>query len=246
MIEIRNLTKSFDGNIVLDNLSLEIKDKESLVIIGRSGCGKSVLLKHIIGLLFPDSGEIIVDSIKVNEKNVDEIRKKFGMVFQSSALFDSLTVEENVGFVLNRYSLLPKEEIKRIVYEKLKLVGLEKVEKMMPASLSGGMKKRVAIARAIVTNPSIILYDEPTTGLDPITADAINNLIIELKEKLNTTQVIVTHDIKSAFKIADRIAMLYKGKIIAIGTKEEMQNCNIPEVQQFLKGSSQGPISVYE
>lgn len=247
MIEIKNLTKYFGGHKVIDNLSLEIKDKQTVVIIGRSGCGKSVLLKHIIGILKPDKGQILVngeDIAKFDEKQLADLRIKFGMLFQGAALFDSLTVEENVAFALNRFTNKSKGEISRIVKEKLALVGLENVEKQKPAELSGGMRKRVGLARAIAMDPEIILYDEPTTGLDPIMADVINDLIVDLKKKLNITGIAVTHDMKSAYKIADKISMMYSGKIIEEGAPEQIQRTKNPVVKQFISGNAQGPIHV--
>ncbi|MGE4357428.1 MAG: ABC transporter ATP-binding protein [Candidatus Omnitrophota bacterium] len=249
MIEIINLCKSFDGKKVLDNLNLEIKTGETIVIIGRSGCGKSVLLKLIIGLLKPDSGEIIIDGediTRLKGKELDRIRMKFGMLFQSSALFDSLTVRENVGFFLYEHGYTEKDKIEERIRECLRLVGLAGTEDLYPVQLSGGMKKRVALARAICMHPEIILYDEPTTGLDPITADAINNLIVSLHDKLKITAIAVTHDMKSAFRIGDRIAMLYKGRIIAVGTPEEIKNTENPLVRQFILGEAKGMIEIEE
>ena len=207
--------------------------------------GKTVLIKCIIGLIQPDEGEIYVDGLEItslNEKKMNEVRKKFGMLFQGGALFDSMTVWENVGFGLRQQTHLKEEEIRRIASEKLALVGLRNVEDLMPAELSGGMRKRVSLARAIAIEPEILLYDEPTTGIDPIMADAINDLIVQMREKLNVTSIAITHDMKSAYKIADRIAMLYQGKIIEVGTPEEIKNSSNPIVQQFIQGRSEGPI----
>ncbi len=246
MIEIINLSKSFGDHRVLDNLNLIIKSGEVMVIIGRSGCGKSVLLKHMIGLLSPDFGQAIVDDkdiSRMEEKELDELRLKFGMLFQGAALFDSMSVGENVGFVLREHSDTPEEAIQKKVAKALELVGLRGIEELMPAELSGGMKKRVGLARAICNDPNIILYDEPTTGVDPIGADAINDLIIELNKKLKVTSVVVTHDMVSAYKIADRIAMLYRGKIIAVGTPQEIRKTKDPIVKQFITGASKGPIT---
>jgi phospholipid/cholesterol/gamma-HCH transport system ATP-binding protein len=246
MIEIINLTKSFGANKVLDNLNLIIERGEVIVIIGRSGCGKSVLLKHIIGLLAPDMGQVIVDGndmTRLEEWVMDKLRLSFGMLFQGAALFDSMTVGENVGFTLREHTNMPEHEVREKVASALELVGLKGIENLMPAELSGGMKKRVGLARAICNNPKIILYDEPTTGLDPIMADAINDLIIDLNNKLNVTSVVVTHDMVSAYKIADRIAMLYKGRIIAIGKSEEIRDTKDPIVRQFVTGASKGPIT---
>lgn len=246
MIRIKGLWKSFGDNKVLKGLNLDIETGETIVVIGQSGCGKSVLMKTIVGLLIPDDGEIEIENVSlknISRKRLLEIRKKIGMVFQSSALFDSFSVWENVGLGLIEHSKMSQDEIMRIAREKLKLVGLSDIEDMYPAELSGGMKKRVGIARAIAMNPQFVLYDEPTTGLDPIIADRINNLIIELQKELNITTVAVTHDIISAYKIADRIAMLYDGEIIFDGTPKEVQNTDNPYVQQFIKGEGEGPIS---
>ncbi len=246
MIRIKGLWKSFGDNKVLKGVNLDIETGETIVVIGQSGCGKSVLMKTIVGLLIPDDGEIEIENVSlknISRKKLLEIRKKIGMVFQSSALFDSFSVWENVGLGLIEHSKMSQDEIMRIAREKLKLVGLSDVEDMYPAELSGGMKKRVGIARAIAMNPQFVLYDEPTTGLDPIIADRINNLIIELQKELNITTVAVTHDIISAYKIADRIAMLYDGEIIFDGTPKEVQNTDNPYVQQFIKGEGEGPIS---
>jgi len=247
MIELKNIHKSFGANHVLRGINLEIKKGESLVVIGGSGSGKSVLLKHIIGLSKPDKGEVIIDSVelsKLDEDGLNDIRKKFGMLFQSSALFDSMSVWENVGFGLKRHTDMKDKEIKEIAVEKLRMVGLVGVEDEMPSELSGGMRKRVGLARAIAMEPEILLYDEPTTGLDPIMADAINNLIIEMRERLNITSIAITHDMKSAYKIADTIAMLYNGLIIHRGSSEEIRNTSDPVVRQFIEGSAVGPITI--
>lgn len=247
MIELRDLHKSFNDHYVLRGVNLNVRKGESLVVIGGSGSGKSVLLKHIIGLLKPDNGAVIVDSSDLSlmdEDGLNEIRKKFGMLFQSAALFDSMSVWENVGFGLKRHTHMTDQEIKETAVEKLKMVGLVGVEDQMPSSLSGGMRKRVGLARAIAMKPEILLYDEPTTGLDPIMADAINDLIIKMREELDVTSVTITHDMKSAYKIADTIAMLYNGVIIATGTSEEMQNSADPFVRQFIEGRADGPIIV--
>jgi phospholipid/cholesterol/gamma-HCH transport system ATP-binding protein len=217
-----------------------------LVIIGRSGCGKSVLLKHIIGILKPDAGEIHVDNQHVallKGNDLVKLRMKFGMLFQGAALFDSLSVYENVGFALLEHSNLSEEEIRKRVRQSLISVDLPNIEEKKPAELSGGMKKRVGLARAICNKPQIILYDEPTTGLDPIMADMINELIIRLKEQLKVTSIVVTHDMVSAYKVATRIAMLYEGKIIAQGTPDEIKNTTDPIVRQFITGAAHGPIT---
>jgi phospholipid/cholesterol/gamma-HCH transport system ATP-binding protein len=246
MIEISNLFKSFGSLEVLRGVNLSVEKGESMTVIGGSGSGKSVLIKHIIALLFPDRGRVIVDGKVLNsldESGLNEIRKKFGMLFQGAALFDSLTVWENVGFSLKQHTKKSDREIRKIVTEKLALVGLKDVEDKMPSELSGGMKKRVGLARAICMDAEIILYDEPTTGLDPITADAINDLIVDLRKKLGVTSVAITHDMHSAYKISDRIAMLYKGEILEVGTPDEIRKTDNPIVQQFITGSAVGPIT---
>jgi phospholipid/cholesterol/gamma-HCH transport system ATP-binding protein len=246
-IRVVNLQKSFGENQVLRGVHLEIQQGESMVVIGGSGSGKTVLIKCIIGLIRPDGGEIYVDGLEItslNERRLNEVRKKFGMLFQGGALFDSLKVWENVGFGLRQQTRLGEEEIRRIATEKLRLLGLKDVEDLMPAELSGGMKKRVSLARAIALEPEILLYDEPTTGIDPVVADAINELIIRMREKLNVTSIAITHDMKSAYKIGDRIAMLYQGKIIEVGTPDEIKNSPNPIVQQFIQGKSEGPIQL--
>jgi len=246
MIEIENLHKSFNGHVVLSGLNLKIEKGKTTVIIGRSGCGKSVLLKHIIGILKPERGRILIDHQDItatDEKRLNSLRLKMGMVFQSSALFDSLSVGDNVGFALIEHQNLTRLEINQRVQESLAMVGLTEIENLMPAELSGGMKKRVALARAICMKPEIILYDEPTTGVDPITADIINELIKSLHDRLKVTSIAVTHDMRSAYKIADRIAMLYQGKIITSGLPEEIRNTTDPVVHQFINGLSSGPIT---
>jgi len=245
IIKFERVTKSFDGNIVLDNLNLDIFKGETLVVIGRSGCGKSVLLKHMLGLLRPDSGSIYFmgeDITKFNRKKLFQMRMHFGMLFQSAALFDSMTVGENVALPLRKHTDLSDEEIEEIVEEKLRLVGLTDVVDKHPAELSGGMKKRVGLARAVVMNPDVVLYDEPTTGLDPIMADVINELINRLKNELEITSVVVTHDIKSAYKVADRMAMLHEGGIIYEATPEEVERTDNEVVKQFIEGRAKGPI----
>lgn len=239
--------KAFRDKRVLNGIDLTVHEGETLVIIGRSGCGKSVFLKHIIGLMKPDAGKITVDGYDITRlkgRELNDVRRKFGMVFQGAALFDSLSVGENVGFFLYEYSDLSGEEIADVIEDKLRLVGLENISDMKPAELSGGMKKRVSLARALAHDPEIVLYDEPTTGLDPIMADVINDLIIKLDEQLDVTSIAVTHDMASAYKIADRIAMMYGGKIIAVGTPDEIKNSDNEYVQQFINGEAQGPIDV--
>jgi phospholipid/cholesterol/gamma-HCH transport system ATP-binding protein len=239
MIEIKNLHKRFGTNKVLQGVNLDIHPGETLVIIGRSGCGKSVLLKHIVGLLIPDEGYVKLKDKIINElgkQELYEIRKKFGFLFQGSALFDSMTVEENVSLPLveskNGFS---KNEILKIVTEKLDLVGLKNTLDIKPAELSGGMKKRVALARALVTNPEYILYDEPTTGLDPIMSDSIDSLIKELSEKIKVTTVVVTHDMYSVKNVAAKVAMMHKGTIHFYGTPEEMLKSKDLVIVDFIK-----------
>ena len=223
-IELKNVRKSFGDLLVLKDVNLSVKEGETIVVIGRSGCGKSVMLKHIVGLHKPDSGRIFVDGEDITDLKEHElfrIRKKFGFLFQGSALLDSLTVWENVGLGLIELSAYSLEEIRHTVREKLAMVGMEGTEDYMPADLSGGMKKRVGLARAIVMEPEIVLYDEPTTGLDPIMADSINELIIALTRELSITSIVVTHDMTSAYKVGNRIAMLYDGEIIFDDTSTE-------------------------
>jgi phospholipid/cholesterol/gamma-HCH transport system ATP-binding protein len=246
MIQIKDVHKSFGKNYVLRGIDLTINKGETIVIIGRSGCGKSVLLKLIMGLMKPDQGKIFINGDDItswNDNQLNKLRQRFGMLFQASALFDSMTVDENVGLGLREHTRLPEDEIQKKIKEKLKLVGLAEIEEKKPAELSGGMKKRVGLARAIAMEPEYVLYDEPTTGLDPIMADVINELIIDLRNTLSITSIAVTHDIISAYKIADRIAMLYEGKIVFVGTPEEVKNAEDPVVRQFIEGSAQGPIS---
>ncbi len=246
LIEIKNISKNFNSKKVLNGLSLTIGNGETKVIIGRSGCGKSVLLKHIMRILNPDSGTIALDGkniAEVSAKQLNNLRMRMAMVFQGGALFDSLTVGENVGFALYEYSQLNSKEIEERIEEALCNVELCGIHKLVPSELSGGMKKRVAIARALCVKPEVILYDEPTTGVDPITAASINELIRSLHDKLKMTSIVVTHDMKSAYRIADKIAMLYNGKIIAEGTAEEIQNTEHPVVYQFINGLAKGPIA---
>lgn len=246
MIEILGLSKSFNGHKVLDNLSLKIDKGETCVIIGRSGCGKSVLLKHIEGIIKPDTGKIIIDQQEItslNNKEFNKLRMKIGMVFQGGALFDSMTVGENVGFNLIEHQQIDRKELLERIEEALCMVDLCGIENLTPSELSGGMRKRVALARAICARPEIVLYDEPTTGVDPITADSINELIKNLHDKLKVTSIVVTHDMKSAYRVGDKLAMLYQGKIIAEGTPSEIQNTTHPVVHQFINGLAQGPIT---
>jgi phospholipid/cholesterol/gamma-HCH transport system ATP-binding protein len=237
MIEIKKITKSFANNHVLKGIDLNIKDGETMAVMGASGSGKSVLLKLIVGLLAPEDGEIWIDGKEItnlSEKQMDKVRKNIGMVFQSGALFDSLTVGENVSFSLVRRTEMDKSEIAKTISEKLEMVGLKGIENMMPSQLSGGMRKRVSLARSISMNPQIILYDEPTTGLDPLMSAEINSLIKKLHDELGVTSIVVTHDMKSAFTVATQMAMLKNGEIVAVGTPEEIRSSNEPWVFDFI------------
>lgn len=245
ILRLRGVTKSFSRQRVLDRLDLDIARGETLVVIGRSGCGKSVLLKHLTGLVLPDSGEILFegeDITRFDRKKIFQMRMHFGMLFQSSALFDSMSVGENVALPLRKHKIMEEAEIERIAAEKLALVGLTDVYDQFPAEMSGGMKKRIGLARAVVMNPQVVLYDEPTTGLDPIMADVINELIRKLQRELTITSVVVTHDMKSAYHVGDRIAMLHEGKIIVSGTPEEVRSTDHPILRQFIEGRAEGPI----
>jgi len=249
MIEIRELVKSFGEQPVLSGIDLDVATGESLVVLGRSGSGKSVLLKLIIGLLHPDRGAIRVDGRVVEGMVYDELaelRKRFGMLFQMAALFDSMTVAENIGLALREHSGKSPEEIARIVAEKLALVNLEGIEAKKPSDLSGGMRKRVGLARAIAMDPDYILYDEPTTGLDPVNAQQINELIRGLQQKLNVTSIVVTHDMKSAYYVGDRLCLLHEGKIHFDGTPEEIVRSEDPVVRQFTRAEAEGPLTEYE
>lgn len=245
MIQIIDLHKSFGENKVLQGVNMTIEKGETLVIIGQSGSGKSILIKHLIGLIRPDTGEIYVDGVEITclkEDELNQIRRKFAMLFQGAALFDSLTVLQNVSFGLERYTDFTAERIEGLAREALNRVGLRGVENLMPHELSGGMRKRVGLARAIAYQPEIILYDEPSTGIDPIRADAINDLIIQMQKELKVTSIVITHDIVSTYKVADRVAMLYQGRIIETGTPEEIKNSGSQVVQQFITGAATGPI----
>ncbi|TRZ94509.1 ATP-binding cassette domain-containing protein [bacterium] len=246
MIEIQKLSKKFNNHSVLNKLSLDVLTGQTCVIIGRSGCGKSVLLKHIVGILKPDEGKVLVDGNEVGslgELELNALRFKISMVFQGGALFDSMSVADNVGFSLIEHTHITQKDLIARVEESLCLVDLGGIGNLMPAELSGGMKKRVALARAICIRPEIILYDEPTTGVDPITADSINELIRSLHDKLKVTSVVVTHDMKSAYHIADKIAMMYQGRIILEGSPKDIQSTQDPVVHQFINGLSKGPIT---
>ena len=233
---------------MLSDLSLSVRRGETLVIMGRSGAGKSVILKHMVGLLNPDRGAVLFDGRRLDRMRRAELqqaRKRMGMLFQSSALFDSMTVAENVSLGLRKHTRLGEKEIAAKVEAKLAAVGLAGIEQKMPAELSGGMRKRVGLARAIAMDPELILYDEPTTGLDPITADAINNLIIETRDKFGVTSVVVTHDVNTVLKVGSTVALLNEGKIIFSGTPAELKSTDNPYVRQFLEGRAEGPIKVH-
>src|SRR5687767_662456 len=241
MIEARDLKKSFGTQRVLDGVNLQIREGESVVSIGRSGGGKSVLLKHLVGLVRRDSGEVIIDGeniVGMNERRLLSVRHKFGMLFQSAALFDSMTVAENVGFALRREKNLAAAELSRRVSEALEMVDLPGTENKKPSELSGGMRKRVGLARSIVYRPVIVLYDEPTTGLDPIVADSIDQLIVRVRDRLNVTSVVVTHDMRSARRVGQRIVMLHQGKIYVEGTPDEIFASTDPIVHKFVNGIS--------
>ncbi|MEW6482458.1 MAG: ABC transporter ATP-binding protein [bacterium] len=243
MIKIEDIYKSFRKNEVLKGVSLNIEEGKTYVILGRSGCGKSVLLKIITGLMKPDKGRIIIfgkDIASISEDELIKTRQMFGVVFQESALFDFLNVFENVGFFLIEHTNLNKSDIMARVKNALSLVGLSGIENLYPVSLSGGMKKRVALARAIITNPKIILYDEPTTGQDPITGSEISHLIKETSNRLKVTSIVVTHDLALSYNISDKIAMLHNGKIIIEGTPDEIKQSNNPYIRQFITGGKEG------
>ena len=246
LLHIEQVHKSFNGLTVLAGVDMALKKGESVAVIGQSGCGKSVLLKHVIRLLGPDRGRVVFDGLDLaglRRKELTAVRRRMGMLFQSAALFDSLTVAENVGLGLRESRRLDSTRVAEIVREKLKMVGLSDAADRYPAELSGGMRKRVGLARAIAYDPELLLYDEPTTGLDPITADIINNMIVDLNQKLRVTSITVTHDLRSAFMIADRIIMLYSGRVHFDGSPEEIRSSEDAVVRQFISGSAHGPIS---
>jgi len=241
LIEFRKVFKRFGRQVVLNGVDLSVQEGESLVILGASGSGKSVMLKHMVGLLQPDSGEVWFDGQRIDElseRKLADIRVQFGFLFQMGALFDSMNVEENVGFPLVEHTRKTPDEVSKIVDQKLRMVGLPEVRKKMPAELSGGQRKRVALARAIALDPRIIQYDEPTTGLDPIRADVINELILRLQRELKVTSVVVTHDMQSAFKVADRIVMLSDGKLIFDGTPDQIRASDNPTIRRFVLGEA--------
>jgi phospholipid/cholesterol/gamma-HCH transport system ATP-binding protein len=244
-IALRGLRKSFGSKVVLDGLDLDIAEGESVAIIGGSGTGKSVLLKHIIGLVKPDAGTVRIDGVDLatlGNRELTRFRRRFGMAFQEGALFDSMSVWENVAFPLRR-AAKPSAEIEARVAECMRLVRLEGAEKKMPGELSGGMRRRVGFARAIALEPEILLFDEPNTGLDPVIKALIDEVIVEMRETLGATVVTITHDMKSAFRIADRIGMLHEGKILAIAPPEEFKRLDDGRIQQFLQGRADGPLT---
>ena len=249
IIKVENLKKTFDGRVVLKDINLNIHRGETMVIMGGSGCGKTTLLRHLIGAMKPDKGRVVFmghDLNTLGEDDMDTIRKKFGMLFQSAALFDSLTVGQNIALPLREHTKLDRKIINIIVKMKLELVGLRGFENLMPSQLSGGMKKRVGLARAIVMDPEVVFYDEPTSGLDPVMTAVIDKLVVDLSKKLNITSIVVTHDMKSVFRISDRVAMLDKGEILQIGTAEEIQKSRNPVIRQFVAGEVDGPVQFFQ
>jgi phospholipid/cholesterol/gamma-HCH transport system ATP-binding protein len=240
-IAVEHLRKHFGNTLVLDDVSFEVNPGEILCVIGQSGHGKSVVLKHIIGLLIPDGGRILIDGQLLSSpttlpRDFEPFRKRLGMLFQGAALFDSKNVSENIAFPLREHTSYSEEEIRKIVIEKLEMVGLKNIENKLSSELSGGMRSRVGLARAIAMNPEVMMYDEPTSALDPIMADKINDLILDLRNKLGMTSIVVTHDMSSAYKIADKIAMIYEGKIIFFGPPGEIRASRNPYIQQFIRG----------
>ena len=242
-----HLFKSYNGRQILEDVSFEVKRGEVFVIMGGSGCGKSTLLRIMAGGVIPTSGKVIFDGEDISSLSGEEkekIRRRFGMSFQSAALLDSLTVEENVSLPIKEHTRLNKDVIHIIAMMKLKLVGLQGFESYRPSELSGGMKKRAGLARAIALDPEIVFYDEPTAGLDPVACAVIDRLILDLTKKLNITSIVVTHNMESVFRIADRVAMLYKGKVLQVGTVDEIKNSEDPIVRQFINGEIDGPIQM--
>jgi phospholipid/cholesterol/gamma-HCH transport system ATP-binding protein len=247
MIEFRNVHKSFGPQKVLDDITLHLPKGQTSVIIGPSGTGKSVFIKLLVGLLKPDDGEIFVagqEITRLKERDLYEIRKKFGMLFQDGALFDSMTVEDNIAFPLRQHTKKKDKEIREIVHQQLARVGLPHAGHKYPGELSGGMRKRVGIARALVLEPEIVLFDEPNSGLDPVMSDAIDKLILKLQKELGMTFVVISHDLDGTFQIADRIAMLYKAKLVAVGDAKEIRHSDNPILRQFFGRSAEGPIQV--
>jgi phospholipid/cholesterol/gamma-HCH transport system ATP-binding protein len=244
VIDVVNLSKSFGKKVVLDGVNLSVEEGESLVVLGGSGSGKTVLLRCILGLFQPDAGHVAIEGRIVQDldrNQLSEVRKSIGMCFQMAALFDSMTVEENVGFALMRHTKMTLAERAARVEECLNMVGLKDTQKLRPSELSGGMKRRVGFARAIALKPKILLFDEPTTGLDPVMTDVIGKIILDLKTQMGVTSITITHDLKSAFEIADRIAMLFRGKCLAVQKPDEFKANPHPVIQQFLRGEAEGP-----
>ena len=249
IIKVEGLKKKFGERQILDGIDLEVYKGETFVIMGGSGCGKSTVLRHMTGALKGDEGKVYLlgkDISTLNEDEMDKIKKKIGMSFQGSALFDSMTVGENVSLPLREHTKLDQSVINIMVKMKLELVGLRGFENLMPSQLSGGMKKRVGISRAVSMDPEIVFYDEPTAGLDPIVTAVMDKLIVDLSQALSVTSVVVTHDMNSVFRIADRIAMLYEGRVVEVGTREQIKNSKNPYVQQFVSGSPDGPIKFFQ
>ena len=248
-ISVQNLVKSFDGRKVLDGVTLDIDQGETFVIMGGSGCGKSTLLRHMTGAIAPDSGKVYFkdqDLTRLSDEEKEKIKRRFGMCFQSAALLDYLTVEENVSLPLKEHTDLDPKIISIIVKMKLNLVGLSGFERLLPSMLSGGMKKRVGLARAIAMDPDVVFYDEPTAGLDPVVCAVVDKLILDLSKKLLLTSIVVTHNMESVFRIADRVAMLHKGKVLEVATPEQIKNSKNAIVQQFIHGDLDGPINIME
>lgn len=246
-ISIQNLTRSFNGRKVLDGINLDIRQGEIFVIMGGSGCGKSTLLRHMTGAIQPDSGHVLFngkDLAQLSNIDLEKVKRRFGMSFQSSALLDFLSVEDNVSLPLREHTKLSSKIIDIIVKMKLGLVGMQGFDKLMPNELSGGMRKRVGLARAIAMDPEVVFYDEPSAGLDPIACAVVNQLILDLSKKLLLTSVVVTHDMESVFAIADRIGMLYKGKLLEVGTPDQIKKSENPVIQQFIHGKLDGPIDI--
>jgi phospholipid/cholesterol/gamma-HCH transport system ATP-binding protein len=244
VIDVVNLSKSFGPKVILSDVNLQVQEGESLVVMGGSGTGKTVLLRNIMGLLTPDAGHVAIEGKiiqNLNRKELFEVRQKIGMCFQMAALFDSMSVEENVGFALTRHTTMTPVEIAERVDECLNMVGLKDCQKLRTSELSGGMKRRVGFARAIALKPKILLFDEPTTGLDPVMTDVIGRIILDLKAEMGVTSITITHDLKSAFEIADRIALIFRGECIACQIPKEFKSNPHPVVQQFLRGDADGP-----
>jgi len=245
-IKIVNLHKAFGQKVILDGINLEVNENEVLCVLGKSGTGKSVVMKHLVGILVPDSGEIFVDGTQYTGADEDariQIEKKYGILFQGAALFDSMNIYDNVAFGLRRTGV-PEDEIEKIVPDMLARVGLRGIEEKKPSELSGGMQKRVGLARSISMKPEIMIYDEPTTGVDPITGGAVDRLILKMRDTYGITSIVITHDMKSVYRIADRVAMLYRGKVIFMGSREEFRDTGDPFVRQFAEGTAKGPISI--